>query len=240
MVDPTAFLRRSPVRRAMPANATWLSLGDAAVVKRTAVDHATSHLGIADLSPLPRLGFRGRDTLPLLRTRGVDLGDGQPNRAYRQSGGALCLVLGAGEVFLLNGLNDCGDQLTTLATWQPAESEQVYAMPRRDSHAWFAVSGQAAPALLAKLCAVDLRPHRFPALWVAQTTLARLNAIVVRTDAPDALLYYVLADSAAALYLLSCLLDAASEFGGGLVGLETLRTDRSGHGKSETDRTPEE
>lgn len=70
--------------------------------------------------------------------------------------------------------------------------------------------------MMAKLCAVDLRPHRFTDLCAAQTSVARLNSIVLRADTANQLTYHLLADSASAVYLLACLIDSAAEFGGRL------------------------
>jgi sarcosine oxidase subunit gamma len=46
-------------------------------------------------------------------------------------------------------------------------------MPRQDSHAWFMITGSAAPEMFAKICGVDLRPPQVKPGPVAQTSLAR-------------------------------------------------------------------
>lgn len=172
----------------------------------------TSQLSIIDLSKRPRLGFKGRGTLPAMQKRGIVVED-QPNHAFRQADGLLCLVLAASEVFLLGSRDNDDSGLAKLeADWRIEDAERTYPMPRRHSHAWFAVQGKAAPDMLSKLCAIDFRPHRFDDLAIAQTSLARLNAIVLRADVEDLLTYHVLADSASAVYLLACLKDAAEEF----------------------------
>jgi len=173
----------------------------------------TSQLVILDLSGQPRLGFKGRGTLAAMQKRGIVV-EKQPNRAFPQTDGSLCLVLAASEVFLLGmrGGNDSGFAKLE-ADWRIEDGERAYPMPRRHSHAWFAIQGEAAPDMLSKLCAIDFRPHRFDDLTIAQTSVAQLNAIVLRADVEELLTYHVLADSAAAVYLLSCLNDAAEEFG---------------------------
>ena len=95
----------------------------------------------------------------------------------------------------------------------PIETSPV---PRRDSHAWFAVGGPDARACLAKLCGVDLRQRVFTNGAVAQCFLASISAILIRDDAIPA--YHLLADSAAAGYLWDCLIDAMDEFDGGPSG----------------------
>ncbi len=222
MVDPTRFARRSPLRRAFPESAAWGSLDDVAVVRRIEGRETIDALAIADLSPLPRLGFKGRGTMPAMEARNIVV-EPQPNRAFRQPDGGLCLVLGLGEVLLLGALDGRGAKLSELeASWSIDDEEHTYPVPRRDSHAWLALAGPAAPDMFAKLCGVDLRLRVFPDRAIAQTSVARLNAIVVRADCGATPVFHLLADSASAAYLLACLLDAAAEFGGGLIGLDSF------------------
>jgi sarcosine oxidase subunit gamma len=182
----------------------------------------SARLGIVDLSELPRLGFKGPGTLPAMQKRGIAVGN-RPNRAFRQADGALCMVLAASEIFLLDSLDGKQSAFTALEDeWRIEDGERTYPMPRRHSHAWFAVQGDAAPAMLAKLCAVDLRPHRFDDLSIAQTSVARLNSIVLRADIAERLTYHVLADSASSAYMLSCLIDSAGEFGGSVTDAGSL------------------
>jgi sarcosine oxidase, subunit gamma len=177
------------------------------------VSLATSRFGIVDLSKRPRLGFKGRGTLVAMQKRGIVV-ENQPNRAFRQPNGSLCLVLAASEVFLLGASDGDDSGFAKLeADWRIEDGERAYPMPRRHSHAWFAVEGEAAPEMLSKLCAIDFRPQRFDDLSIAQTSVARLNAIVLRADIEDLLTYHVLTDSASAAYLLNCLKDSAEEFG---------------------------
>jgi sarcosine oxidase subunit gamma len=183
---------------------------------------APSPLAIVDLSDLPRLGFKGRDTLAVMQARGIAL-ENQPNRAFRQADGSLCLVLAASEVFLLSAPTGDDSGFAALENdWQIENGERTYPLLRRHSHAWFALQGEAVPEMLSKLCAVDFRPHRFDHLTIAQTSVARLNSIVVRADTGDRLTYHVLADSASAAYMLACLRDSAEEFGGSVMDAETL------------------
>ena len=223
MVDPTSFLWRTPLRRSMPNNVSWRASGDTAVVERVDEHEVPVSLAIADLSPLPRLGFKGPGTIQAIMVRGVRI-EAASNRAFRQADGSACLVLGPGEALLLGALErDTAPRFAELVrNWTIEDAGGTYPMPRRDSHAWFAVAGTAGPEMFAKLCGVDLRPHKFADLAIAQTSVARLNAIVVRIDRGTVPLFHLLADSAAAVYLLDCLLDAAEEFGGRLTGLEWL------------------
>jgi sarcosine oxidase subunit gamma len=223
VVDPKSFLWRTPLRRSMPNNARWRASSDSAVVERIDEGEAPLALATADLSPLPRVGFKGPGTLPAMGACGVRI-EAAPNRAFRQADGSACLVLGPGEVLLLGALErDSAPRFAELErNWSIEDANRIYPMPRRDSHVWFAVAGTAAPEMFAKLCGVDLRLNKFVDLAIAQTSVARLNAIIVRIDRDIVPVFHLLADSTAAAYLLDCLLDAAEEFGGRLVGLGSL------------------
>jgi sarcosine oxidase subunit gamma len=223
MVDPTAFLRRSPLQRLVGSRAEWRAVGDAAVAQRVGGPTDADGPVIADLSPLPRLGFKGRGTIEAARKRGVAL-EATPNRAFRQPDGGLCLVLAPGEIILLSNLAGDGERLAQLeAEWRIEDTERTYPVPRRDSHAWLAIAGHETPQMLAKLCAVDLRPEKFPDLSIAQTSIAKMSAIVVRADLGSKPVFHLLADSAAALYFCNCIVDAGEEFSARIVGLEDLQ-----------------
>ena len=82
-------------------------------------------------------------------------------------------------------------------------------------------------ALLAKICAVDLRLERFADLRIAQTSVARSNCVVIRADLGALPAFHLLGDSASAEYMWDCLLDAMAEFDGGPIGLDILRQEAS-------------
>jgi sarcosine oxidase subunit gamma len=158
-----------------------------------------------------------------MQARGIIL-EATPNRAFRQPDGALCLVLAPGEVILLSNLAGDAERLAQLeANWRIEDEERTYPLPRRDSHAWLAVAGEASPEMFAKLCAIDLRPAKFADLSIAQTSIAKMSAILVRADIGAKPVFHLLVDSAAAVYFCDCLLDAADEFGGRIVGLKALQ-----------------
>lgn len=184
-------------------------------------------LGLADLSVLPRTGFKGAGTVEWLTAQGLSIGP-DSNKAYRQSGGELALRLAPGEIFLIDDLAASGSLIKRLNdawSWGDEKPRTLvgYPVPRAESHAWFAVTGEQSATMFAKICGVDLRPHRFPNGSIAQTSLAKMSGIIVRADLGSTLSYYVLADSASAEYLWVCLVDAMAEFGGAPIGLLALR-----------------
>ncbi len=229
---PQQFPRRSFLYRELAAQgAEFGGLGDAAIALRFSGDseseiRAARHLAIADLSPLPRSGFKGRGTIDWLIAQGLTIGE-ESNNAYRQAGGEWAARLAPNEIFLLDSLAGSGELIGRLETawrWEEAiNSPQGYPMPRRESHAWFLVSGEHSAAMFSKICGIDLRPAKFAAGRIAQTSLAKMSAILIRTDLGATLAFHVLADSAAASYLWAALLDAMREFDGHPVGIEALR-----------------
>lgn len=224
VIDPFAYTRRSPLtHRLTKAGARWGALADVAYACELGGDTALPSIAVADLSALPRVGFKGRGTLAALAARGVQL-EPIPNRCFRQPDGSLCLVLAKSEAILLSPFDDTADNVPQASDeWNFSDEERTYQLPRRDSHAWLAVAGAAAPEMFAKLCAIDLRVDRFADLAIAQTSIARMNAIVARSDVGETPVFHLLVDSAAAQYFCDCILDAADEFGGRLVGLNVLR-----------------
>ena len=180
-------------------------------------------LGLVDLSPLPRTGFKGPGTIAAMQAAGIAVAP-EPNRAFRQSDGGLCAVLAPGEVILLAGLGGDPALVDRLeASWSMDDPHGTYLMPRRSSHAWFRIAGELAPAMFAKICGIDLRPTRFADLAIAQTSIARLNGIIIRDDIAATLAFHLLADSASAEYLWDCVIDAMTEFGAAPAGLAALR-----------------
>ena len=185
-------------------------------------------LGLADLSVLQRTGFKGAGTPAWLTKQGLALPE-QSNRAARQKGGEVAARLAPNEVLILGNLAEADGSLPAAleAAWAaepvPPATPRGYPLPRRDTHAWFRVTGAAAPAMFAKICGVDLRPAKFDDLEIAQTSIARINGVIIRDDRNGLLAYDLLCDSASAAYLWDCLIDAMAEFHGRPIGLAALR-----------------
>jgi sarcosine oxidase subunit gamma len=232
MLEPTQYLRRSFIYRALAsAGACFGEVGAAAVAldfgSMDAEAGAARWLGLADFSPLPRTGLKGRGTVEWLEGQGLMV-PAESNRASRWPDRGLIARLAPAEVLILGEPGSPGDELAELeGAWRRATLTapgvpRGYPVPRRDSHCWFRVTGSQAAHLFAKLCGVDLRPPKFAHLGVAQTVVARLGAVIVRDDLGAIPAYHLLADSASSLYLWHCLVDAMGEFDGECVGLSAV------------------
>ena len=183
---------------------------------------AARRLALADLSALGRCGYKGPRALDWLHGHDVRIGESD-NQAYRQDGGALAALLAPNEALLLGALDgsEPGPRLAAAASAEPAPG--VYPVPRASANTWMAVTGEGAAGMFSKVCGVDLRPAKFADGAIAQTSLARLNAIIIRDDKGGIAAYHVLADSAAAVYLWMSLRDAMHEWGGRPVGVAAIR-----------------
>ena len=232
-MDPASKTRRSFVYRQLAgAGAEFDALAEAAVALHYGDPdgevETARRLGVIDLSVLPRIGFKGTGTTKWLATQGVSIA--QVNTAVAQPGGTLAARLGPEEVLLLGGLarreiaSEPLDRLSAAWADNDEGAARGYPIPRQDTHARFLIIGTHAADMFAKLCAVDLRPQRFAIHRIAQTSVARANAIVIRADVAEILAFHLLTDSAMADYYLPVLLDAASEFDGGLVGYQALQS----------------
>lgn len=228
-MQPTDQPRRSMIYRLLLENgAEFETCQDSAVAMRypgnAAEAEQSQSMGIADLSPLPRIGFKGKDTPLWLKQQGVQLPE-TPNRARKQSDNCLLLRLSDDEHVLLGDLNLRSTLVATLhQSWQFQPGQMCYLVPRADTHSWFCLSGKHTSDMLAKVCGVDLRLHKFGNGEIAQTSIARINGIVVRNDLGQIPAFYLLADSASADYLWPCLMDAMDEFSGSPIGLATLQS----------------
>jgi len=228
-VNPTDLSRRSFVYRKLAAagarfgevagGAVALGFGDVAGEEIA----AARRLALADLSVLPRLGFKGREALAWLDGQGLEIGS-ELNRAYIQDDGARVAVLAATEAVVLCDLSgDAGPIERLEAAWSMGEAGLCFPVLRRDGNYWFALTGDQAATAMAKLCGVDLRTDAFSNLAIAQTSVARSNAIVLRDDIGPTPVFHLLGDCAAAESQWDYLLDAMAEFEGRLVGWDALR-----------------
>jgi len=181
-------------------------------------------MGLVDLSTLDRVGFKGPDSLSWASHLGLTPPN-TPNLSYVQSNGSLVARLSQEELLILVNPGSATPELAQSHLKEPGNQllSKVYSLPRRDSHCWFWVTGDHAPTLFSKLCGVDLRLKKFANGHIAQTSLARVNAIIIRRDAGTNPGYYVLSDMTSAEFLWTCLLDAMEEFEGAPVGIEAVR-----------------
>ncbi|MGH6720395.1 MAG: sarcosine oxidase, partial [Alphaproteobacteria bacterium] len=161
---------------------------------------AARAMGLADVSALRRGGYKGWAALDWLGGQGVAMGAN--NTTVGQPDGSRVARLADSEALILGDLDGRSVLLDRVeAAWSIDTAVGAYPVPRPDTNAWFALTGAHAWAMMAKLCGVDLRPKAFADGAVAQTSVARMSAIVIRHDLGRTLGYDLILDSASAAYL---------------------------------------
>ena len=211
-------LERSPLH-SLHAGAAMVSAGGKLFVE--AYDSDARECGLVDLANLHRVGFRGTQAADYLTGHGFSL-PSQPNTAVRQSGGEWIARLSMNEYFLLGALNEEGERLAQLEAGWALSQQANYCLPRQDSHTCLALFGPRISEIMAKLCGVDLSASAFAPGSVAQTSVARVNGIIVNTGTNDTPCFHLLFDRASAHYLWHVLIDAMQEFDGAPAGIKAL------------------
>ena len=228
-LTPESLARRSFVyRKLTDLGARFTASNEAAVAASFGGEDeaaAARNLALADLSPLRRAGFKGAGAADWLASQGVTVPE--INRCAAQADGAMVFRLGANDIMITTDIATAAalpDRLS--AAWaaleNPPQAARGFPMPRQEGFCWFVLTGQHAAAAMAKICGVDLRPHKFAVGAIAQTSVARLSAVVARNDINGTPAYHLFADSASAEYWWDCILDAMQEFNGRPVGTEAL------------------
>lgn len=223
---PDKALRRSPLyRRHLQLNAQFEQLGEALVVGAygdTGMEPRLAiSLGLADLSCLPRTGFKGPGAPDWAATQGVEI-PSAPNTALAQADGSMVAKLSHQELLIVSGMQ--GDSGLVDSLNQQIPGTGVYSLPRADSHSWLAVTGLLAAEMFSKICAIDLRTHKFAQGQVAQTSIAKINGIIVRQDLGTTPCFHIFSDIASTEFLWDCLLDAMEEHQGVAIGVAAIRS----------------
>ena len=197
----------------------WQEINGYRVSARLRTHIAAGAPWLRDHTHLARIGFKGRGAAAWLQAQGLTL-PAAPNRWLRDTSGATIARLGA-EDFLIT---DEPETITGLAQslgarWHAAGAPGGFPVPRQHGLAAFALGGASAPELLARLCAVDLRPRAFGDDAIAQTQLALSSVVIMRTSVAAAASYRLFIDTSLALYLWDVLNDVATALGGGALGI---------------------
>lgn len=192
----------------------------------TSPQSETADIILSDLSLVARWGLKGREALSWLENAGAAIPK-TDNTTVMQRDGSLIARLSPGEALILAPLNGRCTIGRLIDSLPAGGSGACYPAPRNDSHCWFTVTGRRSAEMFAKLCAVDLSPDHFANGQIAQTSVARHSAVVIRHDRRGVLGFSILCDSASAEYLWDCLLDAMAEFAGDVCSARDLEPNPS-------------
>jgi len=217
-------IARSGNYRRLASATTVKSAWNTSVVSKVDVDDAelARNGGVLDLTMLPHTGFRGAGTADWLSGLEYPI-PLKPNMAAACSEGNWVLRLSKTEYWLLANPDDLGAAVAKLPTDMTQTPAGCYPLFCGDSHAWLMLTGDNTGEILAKLSAVDMRESVFPLGSIAQTSIARINAVIVRQEINGLPAVSILCDVASSDYLWTVLMDAVQEFKGGSVGLDVLK-----------------
>ena len=166
---------------------------------------------LIDLTDTPRVGFRGAQSGEYLTGRGFELPE-VPNRAVVQKDGSIVARLSQTEYLVLGSASDDGQRIADEeASWE-LDDRANYMLPRQDSHGWIQLKGTKIDQVMAKLCGVDLRASTFKVGYVAQTSAARINVIVISSAHEEVPCFDLLFDRASLEYFSDAIVDAMVEF----------------------------
>lgn len=171
-----------------------------------------STIQLQDSTTKSRVGFRGVGVEAFLTSQGIEL-PSAPNQAVLSSAGFWVLRLSKTEFWLVDLTDELANNILVLEQ-QAQGLADVYRLYCQHSHGMFEMSGKSASKMFAKVCGVDLSHGMFSAGCIAQTSVARVNAIVVNVsvskDESDQ--YLLLSDVSSSQHLWDALIDAAQEF----------------------------
>ena len=180
--------RRTPLGLAYASSGAarpvdWTSeTGDG--VHRMAGAAGTDGIRLFDLTTVARFGLKGRGAADWLRSQ--ELAPPERINTVREvpSRDLDILRLGTDDVVLLSRPDRPSSSLGAIRrAWaEDPRKPKGFDAWRDEVWAWFHVAGEGLSAFMARTCSVDLHPDRLAKGEIAQTRVAHMDCVVVRTD----------------------------------------------------------
>lgn len=189
--------------------AVALSLGDEDAAR-------AGVLGLADLSYLEKIGFKGANAPEWVKRQSFDLP--APNAWTEVDTGGVLARLAASEFFIED--SEGGTFAARVRAALREAPTGVYPVARRD--AGFALVGERVYELLVETCNVDFRKISSASRTVVMTMMVGVSVLVVRRDVGQGMCFRLWCDPTMAPYLWDTLAGIALEYGGGPVGADVL------------------
>jgi heterotetrameric sarcosine oxidase gamma subunit len=191
-------IARSPIEQATPI----------VQLEGWAVSGAYSQaaLRITDATPMAKIGVRAAQGSALARALDVPFG-----RTRRDEYDALCIGSGPGEWLVLGAPGTARALRIRLESLAGHSFATVIDLT--SARALMRITGESAPNLLAKLCAIDLADDVTPNGSAFRSSVAKVVTDVVREDALGLRSYWIHCEWSSGQYLFDACVDAGAEFG---------------------------
>lgn len=180
------------------------------LVTEGASDTAGQAMTLLDFSLQKRGGIRGVGAASILVKMGLPI-PSAPNQSRTGDSGEHVLRLSPKEFWVLDSGSEAVSVVDSLNQVDSTD-QKCFPLFCQHSHAWFVMTGDHLAETFAKICGVDLRENAFPKGSIAQTSVARVNAIIVSHSWQGKPAFSILSDGASASYLWGALHDAMMEF----------------------------
>ncbi len=169
-----------------------------------------SSIKLQDCTVYSRVGFRGLGAESFLTANGFPIPT-QPNQSLLYKEDIVVLRLSKLEFWVVDTTNTHHELIEMLEV-ASKNLANVYRLYCQHSHAFFLLTGEETASMFSKLCSVDLRSYVFPSGSIAQTSVARTNAIVARQSKGGKEYILLMSDLASAQYLWEAVVDACAEY----------------------------
>jgi heterotetrameric sarcosine oxidase gamma subunit len=192
----------------------------------------TRALTLTDLSALAKVQVRADPEGSVRDALGTGFGGTAHSPAGRPGdpvdlAGALVVGSGPGEWLVLAAPDATARVRAGLAALAGRADGFASVVDLTHGRALVRLTGQDAPSMLAKLCALDLSDQATPDGSAARSSVARVVTDLVRDDRPDGTRSYLLhCERSSGAYLTDCLLDAGAEFAIAVTAPDPTEADR--------------
>lgn len=210
-LSPVIAVARSPITPAPPVLVRdgWEISGRQSMAPLTLTDETS----------LTKVQLRCHWSSGPARAIGVPFG-----RADRRQRGVLTVGSGPGEWLLLAAPGTADEATATLLGLNGQDDGLVTVIDLTHGRALMRLTGAAAAATLAKVCAIDLSDRVTPDGTAFRSSVAKLVTDVIRDDREGGPSYLLHCERSSGQYLFDALLDAGAEHGIEVAGFGSPRT----------------
>ena len=215
-LSPGAAVRRSPVYRKLEGAEYRLIAGER---QASTIQDRDWQAALIDFSLMPRFGVRGSGAADHLAEQRFDV-PVAINTATPGRRGSWVARLGKTEYWVLGATDE--EQFPAEMRGLAGPETDCYPVPCDEGRAWFVLHHPCRAEVMAKLCGVDLREAACPLGSIAQTSVARVNAVIIHHTVFKKPVFSLFSDVSSSSYLWGALVDALEEFGAGPGALDDI------------------